>query len=162
MKLGSFHTQTDAHIDLQEHHKAVMEALRARLNYTDDELCEGIRADAERAGAGQPPRQESTAQRVLAIREWAAAVEAQASAFAANSSTITIRSPAELGRVVRARRRKLGLTKKRVVDLTGIDRTTVNGLERDGNAPLEAALLIVNVLGLDTELGPRTVEHAQG
>jgi transcriptional regulator with XRE-family HTH domain len=54
--------------------------------------------------------------------------------------------------VVRARRRELGLTKKRVAELTGVDRTTISALERDGNGPLEVALLIVDVLGLDTEL----------
>jgi len=68
---------------------------------------------------------------------------------------VTVYSSAEVGRAVRARRRKLELSKKRLAELAGVDRTTVTALERDGNAPLELALLIVNVLGLHVELQPR-------
>lgn len=140
---------------------AVVDAAGQQIGRASGEPC-GLHGHAPASIAGEPPQQETTAQRVLALREWAAAVEAQAGAFAASSSPVTIRSSAELGQVVRARRRKLGLTKKRVAELTGVDRTTVNALERDGNGPLEVALLIVNVLGLDTELGPRAVEPTQG
>jgi DNA-binding XRE family transcriptional regulator len=148
-------TQADVYIDLQEHREAVLEALRSRLNYTNDELREGMRVEAERATAGEPPQDETLTERVLALREWGAAVEAQANALTPSISPVPVYSSAEVGRAVRARRRKLELTKKRLAELAGVDRTTVSELERDGNAPLELALLIVTVLGLHAELQPK-------
>jgi DNA-binding XRE family transcriptional regulator len=148
-------TQVDVQIDLQEHRGAVLEALWSRLNYTDDELREGMRVEAKRAAAGEPPQDETLTERVLALRDWAAGVEAQANALAPSDPPVTVHSSSEVGRAVRARRRKLELSKKRLAELAGVDRTAVSELERDGNAPLELALLIVTVLGLHPELQPR-------
>jgi DNA-binding XRE family transcriptional regulator len=148
-------TQAEVQIDLQEHRDAVLEALRSRLNYTDDELREGMRVEAERATAGEPPQDEKLTERVLALREWGAAIEAQARALAPSSSPVTVHFSAEVGRAVRARRREVELSKKRLAELAGVDRAAVSDLERDGDAPLGIALLIVNVLGLDADLQPR-------
>jgi DNA-binding XRE family transcriptional regulator len=114
-----------------------------------------MRVEAERATAGEPPQDETLTERVLALREWGAAVKAQANALMLSSSSVSVYSSAEVGRAVRARRRKLDLSKKRLAELAGVDRTTVSELERDGSASLELALLIVNVLGLHAELRPR-------
>jgi transcriptional regulator with XRE-family HTH domain len=148
-------TQVDVQIDLREHREAVLEALWSALNYSDDDLREGLRVEAERAKAGEPPQDATLTERVLALREWAAAVEAQASALASSSSPVTVHSSAEVGRAVRARRRELELSKKRLAELASVDRTAVSDLERDGDAPLGLALLILNVLGLDADLQPR-------
>jgi DNA-binding XRE family transcriptional regulator len=148
-------SQTDVQIDLHEHRGAVLEGLWSRLHYSDDELREGMRVEAERATAGEPPQDETLTERVLALREWGAAVEAQANALTLSSSPVSVYSSAEVGRAVRARRRKLDLSKKRLAELASVDRTMVSELERDGNASLGLALLIVNVLGLHAELRPR-------
>lgn len=148
-------TQADVQIDLQEHREAVLEALRARLNYTDDELQEGMRVEAKRATAGEPPQDATLTERVLALRQWGAAVEAQAGTLEPGSSPVTVYSSAEVGQAVRARRDSLRLSRERLAELAGVDRTTVSELERDGNAPLGLALLILNVLGLHAELQPR-------
>lgn len=148
-------TQADVQIDLQEHREAVLEALWSRLHYSDDELREGMRVEAKRATAGEPPQDEMLTERVLALREWGAAVEAQAGALTASEPPVTVYSSAQVGRAVRARRCELELSKKGLADLAGVDRTTVSELERDGNAPLGLALLMLNVLGLDAELQRR-------
>jgi hypothetical protein len=44
----------------------------------DADLEEAETVDAERAKRGQPPKREATIRRVLALREFVAAVEAQA------------------------------------------------------------------------------------
>jgi hypothetical protein len=62
-------TQGDIQIDLQEHHEAVLEALWSGLDYADDDLREGMRVEAERARAGEPPRDVMLTERVLALRE---------------------------------------------------------------------------------------------
>jgi transcriptional regulator with XRE-family HTH domain len=68
---------------------------------------------------------------------------------------MTICSSAEVGRAVRARRRKLGLSKKRLAELAVVDQAAIRTLERDGDTPLKFALLILNVLGLRVALRPR-------
>ncbi len=126
--------QSDVPIDLQEHREAILEALWSALNYGDDDLREGMLVEAERAEAGEPPRDETLTERVLALRAWAAAIEAQASALAPSRPPVTVYSSAEVGRAVRARRRNLELPKKHLAELTGLNRTAVSELERDGNA----------------------------
>jgi hypothetical protein len=68
----------EAHVDLREHRHAVLEALRVQVLVSEDQLRESARVDAERTAAGEPPSHEATTQRVRALREWVAAIEAQA------------------------------------------------------------------------------------
>ncbi len=68
----------EVHLDLREHRHAVLEALCVQVLVSEDELRESARVEAERTAAGEPPSHEATARRVRALREWVAAVEAQA------------------------------------------------------------------------------------
>jgi hypothetical protein len=62
-------------INLHEHGQAVGEALDARLPVAADDLEEADAVDAERAAQGKPPKRETTTNRVVALREFAASVK---------------------------------------------------------------------------------------
>lgn len=67
-----------------------------------------------------------------------------------------VQSPAELGQMVRARRRELRLTQATVAGLVGVNRAVVGQLEHGkGTVQFRIVLLIVQVLGMDIELRRR-------
>jgi len=68
----------DVQVDLHTHHTALTAALDVALLVGDEELAEAERVDAERAQRGEPSKRDTTTRRVLALREFAAAVQAQA------------------------------------------------------------------------------------
>jgi HTH-type transcriptional regulator/antitoxin HipB len=73
-----------------------------------------------------------------------------------SATAARIRSPEQLGRAIRARRRALQLTQQAVADLTGVNRVVVGQLEHGkSTVQLRIVLLIVQVLGMDFELRVR-------
>ncbi|HWX86661.1 MAG TPA: hypothetical protein VNX67_00650 [Solirubrobacteraceae bacterium] len=62
-------------LDLRQHHRTVSEALAIRLLVGEDDLKEADAVDAERAEQAEPPKREATIKRVLALREFAAAIK---------------------------------------------------------------------------------------
>jgi hypothetical protein len=67
----------EVHVDLRQHRHAVLEALHVQVLVSEDQLRESVRVDAEQTAASEPSH-EVTTKRVRALREWVAAVEAQA------------------------------------------------------------------------------------
>jgi hypothetical protein len=65
----------EAHIDLGAHRLAVTRALEIVRLVADDDMNELHTVDTERAKQGEPPTREATTQRVLAVREFDAAVK---------------------------------------------------------------------------------------
>jgi hypothetical protein len=70
---------TEVRVDLCEHRRALLDALGVEMIVAEDDKREAVTLDAQRAARGEPPQREATARRVLALRELAASVEAQAS-----------------------------------------------------------------------------------
>jgi HTH-type transcriptional regulator/antitoxin HipB len=71
-------------------------------------------------------------------------------------TTTTIESPSDLARLVRARRKELGITQERLADLVDVHRTSLIMFEqgkRQGS--LGFVLELVHALGMDIELRPR-------
>ncbi len=67
-----------------------------------------------------------------------------------------VRSSIDLGNVLRARRRELGLTQEEVSGVVGVNRRVIGELERGkGTVQLQIAMDLARVLGLDIELEPR-------
>jgi hypothetical protein len=73
-------------LDLREHHAALMSALNIALIYGEEDLKGADTVDAERAKRGLPPKREQTIRHLRALRELAAAVQAQAEALAREES----------------------------------------------------------------------------
>jgi HTH-type transcriptional regulator / antitoxin HipB len=70
--------------------------------------------------------------------------------------TTRVQSPAQLGQIVRARRRELRLTQAAVAGLVGVNRAVVGQLEHGkSTVQFRIVLLIVQVLGTDIELRRR-------
>jgi hypothetical protein len=144
-------------IDVREHSQLVLDALNTELSVVDEQLRESEQIDAGRAARGEPPQRETTAQRMIALREFVAAVEGRMDMFGSGRSPAATNSTIELGNAIRSRRRDLQLSRKQLSGLTAVPPKTIRELERDGsNVPLRVLLLIVNTLGLDTTLRSRT------
>lgn len=62
-------------LDLHRHGQAMIEALHVRLLVAEDDLKEADVVDVERAERGEPPKRRQTAERVEAVRDFAAAVK---------------------------------------------------------------------------------------
>lgn len=68
----------------------------------------------------------------------------------------TVRSPGEIGRALRVRRRELRMTQQAVADSIGVSRRVVGELERGKpTVQLQIAMDVSNVLGLDMSLVAR-------
>lgn len=149
-------TAVDVHIDLHHHQQAVLSALHMEMAVAEADLQEAPTVDAERAGRGEPPQRDLTIQRVSALREFVASVEAQVSRLGLSRFPATVYAPTELGYAVRTRRRELKLTKEQVADLAGIHPEVLRELERGRDSiPLRVMLPVVNTLGFSIELRPR-------
>jgi DNA-binding XRE family transcriptional regulator len=69
---------------------------------------------------------------------------------AMSSIDTVVRNPQDLARLVRARRRELGLTQDALAGVTGLDRAVLSVLERgERRMSLEVALRLVQALGMD-------------
>ncbi len=68
-----------------------------------------------------------------------------------------LRTTSDLARLVRDRRRELGLTQEELANLTGLHRTVI-GIFEKGERPVrfESILTILHTLGMDLEV------HARG
>jgi transcriptional regulator with XRE-family HTH domain len=71
------------------------------------------------------------------------------------ATVVKVNDIATLGRVVRERRRALGVIQAEAAGLIGVDRAVVGRLERGRNVHLSIALALVQVLGMDVEIRPR-------
>lgn len=150
----------EVQIDVREHSQLVLDALNTELLVVDEQLRESAQIDAERATRGEPPQRETIAQRMIALREFVAAIEGRADTSGSDRSPAAIHSTIELGKAIRSRRRNLHLSKKQLSGLTAVPPKTIAELERDGSSlPLRVLLLVVHTLGLDTELRSRTGER---
>jgi transcriptional regulator with XRE-family HTH domain len=72
------------------------------------------------------------------------------------ATSMAIESPGDLARLLRARRRELGITQERLADLAGVHRTSVILFEqgtRSGSFPF--VLELAHALGMDLELRSR-------
>ncbi len=65
-------------VGLPEHREAILNGLAVAMTVGDGDLEEAAQVDAERAARGEAPVREATTRRVLALREFRAAVEAYA------------------------------------------------------------------------------------
>jgi transcriptional regulator with XRE-family HTH domain len=70
-------------------------------------------------------------------------------------NTTRLRDSAELERLVRERRRELGLTQQEVADLAGVHRATVAKFERGKGVRFPVALKVVHLLGMDLDIRVR-------
>jgi HTH-type transcriptional regulator/antitoxin HipB len=69
---------------------------------------------------------------------------------------MVVRTSIDLGSVLRARRRELGLTQEKISGVIGVNRRVIGELERGkGTVQLQIAMEVARVLGLDIELEPR-------
>lgn len=67
-----------------------------------------------------------------------------------------VRTPEDLARIVRERRRELGLSQEDLAGVIGVHRMFVSQLEAGKRSMrLESVLRLVQALGLDIELRPR-------
>lgn len=70
---------------------------------------------------------------------------------------MAVGSAPEFGALLRARRRKLGLSQSEIADVIGVNRRVLGELERGKpTVRLEIALEAARAVGLDIELNPRT------
>lgn len=149
-------------IDVREHSQLILAALKTELSMVDGQLRESAQIDAERAARGEPPQRETTAQRMIALREFVAVVEGRIDTSGPERSPVAIHSPIELGEAIRSRRRDMQLSRKQLSAMTAVPPKTIRELERDGsNVPLRVLLLIVNTLGLDTTLRSRISKRGE-
>jgi transcriptional regulator with XRE-family HTH domain len=72
-------------------------------------------------------------------------------------ATVQVRSPGELGRQIRQRRKDVGLTAERTASLAGVSRRLLLELEQGKrpNVGLAHVLRILELLGVDVVLSPR-------
>lgn len=65
----------------------------------------------------------------------------------------------ELGEAVRNRRKELGITQPVLAELSGLSKNTIYKLERgQGNPTAKVLLGLLDVLGLDLSIRPKSVE----
>lgn len=85
--IGSGNTDppVEVGIDLRTHRQALTAALDVALLVGDEELAETEQVDAERAQRGEPSKREATIERVLALREFVAAVRWQTDCLGAQA-----------------------------------------------------------------------------
>ncbi len=71
-------------------------------------------------------------------------------------ATEFVPDPAALGRIIRARRKSVGLTQGELADAAGTSLRLVSEIERGkGTARVESVLKLLNELGLELRLGKR-------
>lgn len=65
----------------------------------------------------------------------------------------------DLGETVRARRKELGITQPVLAELSGLSKNTIYKLERgQGNPTTKVLLVLLDVLGLEISIRPKSVE----
>jgi len=65
----------------------------------------------------------------------------------------------EVGRVIRDRRKELGITQPVLAELSGLSKNTIYKLERgQGNPTAKVLLKLLEVLGLEISIQPKSVE----
>jgi HTH-type transcriptional regulator/antitoxin HipB len=79
-------------------------------------------------------------------------------------ATVRVRSPAELGREIRERRKAAGLTADQLASLAGVSRRLLLELEQGKrpNVGLAHVLRILELLGVDVVLSPRGLPGTAG
>ena len=79
-------------------------------------------------------------------------------------ATVQVRSPTELGRQIRQRRKAAGLTADQLASMAGVSRRLLLELEqgRRPNVGLAHVLRILELLGVDVVLSPRGQPAADG
>lgn len=77
-------------------------------------------------------------------------------AIVTERSQMQVHSPIEFGRLIRARRRELGLSQEAVADVVGVNRRVLGQLEAGkATVHLHIALDVARALGLDIDLQRR-------
>jgi HTH-type transcriptional regulator/antitoxin HipB len=73
-----------------------------------------------------------------------------------NNMTSVIRSPAQLGHLIKERRKALGLTQKQLAEMAAIGQPALSEFETDPKkARIETAFALLTALGLDIWTQPR-------
>ena len=77
-------------------------------------------------------------------------------ALLSSIDSMILRTTSDLARLVRERRRELGLTQEELANLTALHRTSISLFERGKRmGGLDSILRIVNTLGMDLEVRTR-------
>ena len=72
---------------------------------------------------------------------------------------VTVRLPFQLGVALKRRRRELGLTQKKVAELTCLRQATISRLESsEGNVQLDTLLRLLGILDLEMAVRSRNPE----
>lgn len=67
----------------------------------------------------------------------------------------------EIGRIIKERRKHLGVNQQTLADLAGIGINTLVAIERgDGNPQLSTLLTIIDTLGLEIDIHLKTLDYA--
>lgn len=147
----------DVEVNLREHGLLLLQALRTALQTVEAMLtdsCEGRESD--------PTKRAELSTRVGALRELLAGTEERVRHMRGEDQSRLVRSPGELGTVLRARLREVGLSRGEVSDLTNVDEAVLVQLER-GESVLGLAdvLRVLHLAGLDIEVRPRSAGTAR-
>ena len=67
----------------------------------------------------------------------------------------------EIGRIIKERRKHLGVNQQTLADLAGVGINTLVAIERgDGNPQLSTLLTILETLGLEADIHLKTLDYA--
>ena len=67
----------------------------------------------------------------------------------------------EIGRIIKERRKHLGVNQQILADLAGVGINTLVAIERgDGNPQLSTLLTILDTLGLEADIHLKTMDYA--
>jgi HTH-type transcriptional regulator / antitoxin HipB len=70
--------------------------------------------------------------------------------------SVVVRSARDLGKLVRTRRKELGLSQEALSGITGLDRAFLSLFERgERGMSIDSAVRLVQALGMDIEIRPR-------
>jgi len=80
--------------------------------------------------------------------------------FAAKSQHVGNMGQESIGRIIRERRKKLGINQQTLADLAGVGINTLLAIERgEGNPQLSTLLAIIETLGLQLDIHLKTMEY---
>jgi transcriptional regulator with XRE-family HTH domain len=146
----------DVQVNLREHRVVLLAAMRGA-----QQAAEGALGDVREGREKDPAKREVIIARAEALRELLADTEERVRRLQHDDRSVLVRSAGELGRVLRARLRELGLSHEQVADLSGVDEVALGELERGESALVQAEVLrVVHTLGLDVEIRPRALGAA--
>lgn len=67
----------------------------------------------------------------------------------------------EIGTIIKARRKHLGINQQTLADLAGVGINTIVAIERgEGNPQLSTLLTILDVLGMEVDIHIKTLDYA--